>query len=147
MKPVFLGADHAGFALKGRILRLLRRRGIKAVDLGTFSEERADYPDYAGPVARRAGRGSGTGILCCGSGIGMSIAANKVRGVRAALACDARAAALARAHNDANVLCLGARFLPPARLPAILRAWLGTPFEGGRHAGRVRKIAALERRR
>lgn len=146
MKPVFLGADHAGFRLKEQVRRALAKKGIPAVDLGAFSEERSDYPDFAAAVARRVARGEGSGILCCGSGLGMAMAANKVRGIRAAPVSDALGAELARSHNDANVLCLGGRTLPLARLPAILHAWLATPFEAGRHARRVRKIAALERR-
>ncbi|MEK7269823.1 MAG: ribose 5-phosphate isomerase B [Planctomycetota bacterium] len=145
MKPILLGADHAGFPLKERIRRLLQRRGIRTIDLGAFSPDPVDYPDIAGALARSVARGRGTGILCCGSGVGMSIAANKVAGVRAVLAADALTATLSRAHNDANVLCLGSRLLPAARLPGILRAWMGTTFEGGRHRRRVRKISALER--
>ncbi len=138
---IALGADHRGFALKEQLKAWLVRRGHAILDLGTHTDERADYPVYAQAVARAvAGRRARRGILVCGSGIGMSMAANRVQGVRAVLANDRRPAEMSRRHNDANVLCLGADVITPARARAILELWLATPFEGGRHVRRVRML-------
>jgi len=140
---IALGADHRGFRLKEHLVAWLEKSGHAVLDMGTFSEERTDYPVYAVAVARAVGRGrSERGILVCGSGIGMSMAANRVKGVRAALANDARVARMSRLHNDANVLCLGADFVSPTKGRAIAKVWLETPFEGGRH---VRRLRMLER--
>ena len=142
---VALGADHAGVALKGHVRRLLAGRGLACEDLGPDTDESVDYPDYAVRVARRvAGGAVDRGILICGSGIGMAMAANKVRGIRAAPVTTPAAAALARRHNDANVLALGARTLAVDDALHIVDAFLTTPFEGGRHQRRIDKIAAVE---
>ncbi len=136
-----IGSDHAGYELKQRIREHLERQGIKFKDLGTTSEESTDYPDFARAVADQvANRQARFGILVCGSGIGMSIAANKVPGVRAALAVNEQMARLARQHNDANVLCLGQKFVTPDAAMHILDAFLNSNFEGGRHERRVNKF-------
>jgi ribose 5-phosphate isomerase B len=136
-----IGADHAGFELKERLKVELARLGYEPLDLGTASAEATDYPDYAHPVAERVERGEARrGVLLCGTGAGMAYAANRHPGVRAAVAWSPEIARLARAHNDANVLVLPARFVATDEGLAILRAWLDTPFEGGRHERRVKKI-------
>ena len=139
---VALAADHAGFALKAHLVAWLSRRGIAVADLGTDSEEAVDYPDFADAVvgALRDG-GAERGVLICGSGIGMSIAANRHPGIRAALAVDAEAARLARRHNDANVLVLAGRRMSADEAAACLDAFLTASFEGGRHERRLGKIA------
>jgi ribose 5-phosphate isomerase B len=142
---IALGADHAGVLLKSDITRLLAERGVDFTDFGTDTTSSVDYPDYAAVVARRVAEGAfDLGILVCGSGIGMAIAANKVSGVRAAVAADETAARLCREHNDANVLALGARTTAPDDARRIVSAFLDTPFAGGRHQQRVDKIKALE---
>jgi ribose 5-phosphate isomerase B len=136
-----IGADHAGFALKQILIEELHRRGLEADDLGTDSDASTDYADYAHPVAHEVETGAAKrGILMCGTGLGMSYAANRHHGVRAAVAWTPEIAKLAREHNDANVLVLPARFLDPDTARAILGAWLDTPFEGGRHQRRIDKI-------
>ena len=136
-----VAADHAGFALKQRVMRELAERGYDPLDLGTDSAESVDYPDFAHAVAERVSRGeNGRGVLLCGTGLGMSYAANRHAGVRAAVAWTPEIARLAREHNDANVLVLPARFLGEDQAAEILREWLETPFAGGRHARRVAKI-------
>ena len=136
-----IGADHAGFALKERLKQELRKLGYEPLDLGTQSADSTDYPDYAHPVAAQVEQGTvGRGVLLCGTGLGMAYAANRHHGVRAAVAWTPEVARLARAHNDANILVLPARFVTEADGLEILRAWLSTPFEGGRHARRVQKI-------
>jgi ribose 5-phosphate isomerase B len=136
-----IGADHAGFALKERLKAELVALGFQPLDLGTHSADSTDYPDYAHPVAARVERGEARrGVLLCGTGLGMSYAANRHRGVRAAVAWTPEIARLSRAHGDANVLVLPARFVSDADGVAILRAWLTEPFEGGRHERRVHKI-------
>jgi ribose 5-phosphate isomerase B len=144
---VAIGADHRGFALKEKLARYLKRRGLKVDDKGTFTPERVDYPDFARAVAEAVARGQARrGILICATGIGMSIAANKVRGVRAALCLNQKMARLARAHNNANVLCLGADLIKPASAQKIVRVFLKTGFSNGRHSRRVRKISGLDER-
>jgi ribose 5-phosphate isomerase B len=139
--PVILGSDHAGFALKEKLKAALDRLGVPWEDVGTRSEESVDYPDFAHQVAEAVASGRfSRGIVICGTGIGVSIAANRHAGVRAALACDENGARLSREHNDANVLALGGRTTDPARAERILETWLNTPFAGGRHARRVAKI-------
>ena len=136
-----IGADHAGYALKERLVSELRRLGYEPLDLGTHSTESTDYPDYAHEVAARVEHHDAErGVLLCGTGLGMSYAANRHPGVRAAVAWTPEVARLAREHNDANVLILPARFVSPEDGVEILRTWLATDFAGGRHARRVAKI-------
>ncbi len=140
---VVVGSDHAGFALKERIAGVLRGQGRTVVDVGAHSADAANWAEYGALAAARVAadpRGT-VGILVCGSGIGMSIVANKFPGVRAALCRDVEAAQLARRHNDANVLALGARVLEPATALAIVAAFLDTPFEGGRHQARLEYLS------
>ena len=142
---VALGADHAGVHLKDTVRSLLESRGIEVTDLGTNGTESVDYPDYAASVARAIASGAADlGILMCGTGIGMAITANKFDGVRAASVGDVESARLAREHNDANVLALGARVTAPDTALDIVRTFLDTPFAGGRHQRRIEKIATLE---
>jgi RpiB/LacA/LacB family sugar-phosphate isomerase len=143
---IALASDHAGYSEKERLKPLLTDLGLEVEDLGTVSEESVDYPDYARRVAERVARGEAEqGVLVCGSGTGMAIAANKVQGVRAAVAWSEETARLARQHNDANVLALGARTTPPEEIPKIVRAWFSTAFDSsGRHSKRVEKIRQLE---
>jgi ribose 5-phosphate isomerase B len=142
---IAIGADHAGFRLKERLRNRLAERGHEVVDSGTSSEESADYPDFAEKVAGQVARGEADrGILVCSTGVGMSIAANKVRGIRAALAVNPEEVALVRSHNDANVLALGARYTAEPEAEAMVDVFLSTPFEGGRHARRIGKIAGIE---
>ena len=145
MVVIALGADHAGFTLKQDLKAWLIGRGHPVIDFGTHSTDSVDYPDFATPVARSVREGdAAVGVLVCGSGIGMAMAANKVAGVRAAVAGDTGTARLSRQHNDANVLALGARSTSREQAAAIVEAWLETPFEGGRHARRVGKLAELD---
>jgi ribose 5-phosphate isomerase B len=145
-EKVVLGSDHAGLALRAEALRVARESGFEAEDLGPAPGESVDYPDYAARVAQAVAAGRARlGILVCGTGIGMSIAANKVKGVRAAHCTTEYEARMARAHNDANVLCLGERVIGIGLGGAVVRAFLAQPFEGGRHQRRVDKIGALER--
>lgn len=140
---IALGSDHAGFDAKEQIKKHLTEKGLEIEDLGTFSKESCDYPDYARKVAEVVAHGEcARGVLVCGSGIGVSIVANKVRGVRAALCHNTESAKLSRQHNDANVLCLAGRSTPPELIPSIVDTWLATEFEGGRHKTRVDKIEA-----
>ncbi|QZA32964.1 ribose 5-phosphate isomerase B [Hydrogenibacillus sp. N12] len=144
---IALGADHGGFRLKEILKAYVQSLGHEVIDVGTTSEDAVDYPDYAFPVAEMVARGEvDRGILLCGTGIGMAIAANKVPGVRAALVHDLFSARATRAHNDANVLTMGGRLLGSDLAKEIVRVWLETPFEGGRHARRIEKIAAREAR-
>jgi ribose 5-phosphate isomerase B len=143
---VIAGSDHAGLALRAEAVKVAREAGLEVEDLGPFSGESVDYPDYARQVADAVAAGRARlGILVCGTGIGMSIAANKVRGVRAAHCASEFEARMARAHNDANVLCIGERVVGLGLGGAIVRAFLETPFEGGRHARRVQKMSDMER--
>jgi ribose 5-phosphate isomerase B len=143
---IALASDHAGFLEKEQLKPLLRELGLEFEDLGTVSEESVDYPDYALKVAERVAHGEAEqGVLVCGSGMGMAIAANKVLGVRAVVAWSEETARLARRHNDANVLALGARTTPPGDIPKIIRAWFETKFDAGRHADRVEKIMKIEK--
>jgi len=139
---VFLGADHAGFALKEVLEEALGELGHDAEDLGTHSSESVDYPDFAHRVAEAVLANEGSlGVLVCGSGIGISMAANKHPGIRAALCHEPWSAEMTRRHNDANVLCLGERVIGQGLARATLEAFLTAAFEGGRHARRVGKIA------
>lgn len=142
---IVVASDHAGFALKEKILKFFQKEGIAVEDLGCPSTESVDYPDYAEKVALQVSRGeASSGILVCGTGIGMAIAANKFKGVRAAPVCDVTTARLVRQHNNANVLCLGGRLLTPSEATGIVSEFLKTPFEGGRHEQRVKKISEIE---
>jgi len=147
---VAIGSDHAGYALKEEIKRYLETawdgdEPLEVEDVGCFGESSVDYPDYALPVARKVASGDvERGILICGTGIGMSITANKVKGVRAALVHDLFSAEATRKHNDSNVLTMGGRIIGPDLAKAIVKTWLRTPFEGGRHARRLDKIAEAE---
>ncbi len=143
---IAIGADHAGYELKEKLKRWLVQHGIDVDDRGTNSTESVDYPDYAQAVAEEVSRKDADfGILVCGSGIGMAITANKVPGVRAANVSSEHEAELSRAHNDANVLTLGARLLDEHSAFQILDVWLSTAFAGGRHQRRVDKIREIER--
>lgn len=145
---VIIGNDHAGVALVKSITGVLGELGVDFQHVGTFSEDSVDYPDYAVRVSEAVARGEfDRGILICGTGIGMSITANKVPGIRAALCTETYSAALSRLHNDANVLCLGARVLGPGLAEDIVRIWMTTKFSGDRHQRRVDKINSLDRAR
>ncbi len=142
---IAIGSDHAGYHLKEIIKSHLAASNVEVEDLGTSSDASVDYPDYAAAVAGRVASGeSDRGILICGTGIGMAISANKVHGIRAASVESLESARLSRAHNDANVLTLGARITPPDLALQIVQTFLATPFDGGRHQRRVDKIMALE---
>ena len=142
---IAIGSDHRGFEAKTRIVSILHQLGHEVFDTGPDVRECVDYPDFAFEVARAVGEGRAErGILICGTGIGMCIAANKVRGVRAAPCHDAITAEMSRRHNDANVLCLSADLLGEDLIDRMVRIWLETPFDGGRHARRVEKIARFE---
>lgn len=141
---VATGSDHAGYRLKGRLAGRLAELGHEVVDLGAHGEDRVDYPDFGAAVGRAvAGGEADLGVCVCGSGIGIAMAANKISGVRAAVVHDATSAALARRHNDANVVCFGQRLMDDGSALAALDAFLDASFEGGRHAGRVAKLDAL----
>jgi ribose 5-phosphate isomerase B len=145
---VALGADHAGVQLKDAVRSLLQARGVEVHDFGTIDETSVDYPDYAALVARAVAMGEvDRGILACGTGLGMAIAANKIDGVRAAPVVDLESARLSREHNDANILALGARVTTPDMALQIVSTFLDTPFAGGRHQRRIDKITALEHER
>ena len=142
---IAIGADHRGFALKEELKELLGELGHEWVDFGCQSSEPVDYPDIARPLAQAVARGEfDTGILICGSGIGVCIVANKVKGVRAALCHDSWAGRSARRHNDANILCLGSWCVGRGVAEDIVRAFLDAEFEGGRHKTRLDKITAME---
>lgn len=141
VKKIALAADHAGFQLKARLAEWLQAEGYEIMDLGTNSAERVDYPDYGYKLAEViAGKGADMGVAVCGSGIGISIALNRQPVVRAALCHDVTGARLSRLHNDANVIVFGERVTGVDTALDALRAFLDTPFEGGRHAGRVEKL-------
>ncbi len=142
---IAIGSDHRGFEAKTRILSVLHQLGHEVFDAGSHSRDSVDYPDFAFEVARAVGEGRAErGILICGTGIGMCIAANKVQNVRAAPCHDCITAEMSRRHNDANVLCLSADLLGEELIDRMVRIWLETQFEGGRHARRVEKITRFE---
>ncbi|MDG1480586.1 MAG: ribose 5-phosphate isomerase B [Myxococcota bacterium] len=143
---IVVGSDHAGLKLKTELVSYLKTLdGVELSDLGTHTADSCDYPDYARPVALAVANGEADwGLLVCGTGVGMSMAANKVAGVRAAVISDTFSAAATRQHNDANVLCIGERVVGGGLALAIVKAWIATEFEGGRHQRRVNKISALE---
>ena len=137
----YIATDHAGYALKAYVKEYVTSKGHEIVDLGPDSADRVDYPDYAKKCADAVVADSGSfGILICGTGIGISISANKVAGIRAALCHDAYTATMTRAHNDANILAFGERVVGKGVIESMIDAFCDTPFEGGRHAGRVSKI-------
>ena len=140
----YIGTDHAGIELKDWTVELLRSKGHEVEDFGPYSKDRVDYPDYAHKVATAVLEDEASqGILICGSGIGMSMAANRHAGIRAALCHDAYTAMVAREHNDANILCFGERIVGKGVAESIIDAWLANGFEGGRHIQRVKKIEAV----
>lgn len=147
MKKIAFGCDHVGFILKEEILMHLAQRGIKVLDKGTWSGERTDYPHYASAVAQAvvAGEADG-GILICGTGVGISITANKFAGIRAVVCSEPYSAQLSRQHNDTNVLAFGSRVVGLELAKMIVDAWLDAKFEGGRHLARVEAIKAIEMR-
>ncbi len=138
---IAVGSDHAGFEKKAVVISWLERQGNEVTDFGTYSSDSVDYPDYARRVATAVAQGEcAQGILLCGTGVGVSIVANKVRGIRAALVFRPEIAALARQHNDANIMCLPARWMSNEEMMLCLEKWFSAVFEGGRHARRVEKI-------
>jgi ribose 5-phosphate isomerase B len=142
---IALGADHAGVDLKNQIKASLEARGLECRDFGTATTDPVDYPDVAVPVARAVAQGDcQRGILVCGSGIGMAMAANKIAGIRAASVSDEASAALCRTHNDANVLTLGARLMTPELARRLVATFLDTSFAGGRHEARIAKLQELD---
>jgi ribose 5-phosphate isomerase B len=146
MTVIAVGADHAGFVLKQHLTQWLSAEGHRVLDVGTHSPDSVDYPDFAEAVALALSTGEAErGLLVCGTGIGMAIAANKVSGIRAGVCLDVETARLSRQHNDLNVLALAGRVTAPDDAVAIARVWLETPFEGGRHQRRLTKVAGLER--
>lgn len=143
---IVIGSDHGGLALKDAVKDFLRERGVEARDFGTNNEESVDYPDFGEKVARAvSGDAETLGILICGTGIGMSIVANKFPGVRAALVTDEFMARMAKEHNNANIIVLGGRVVTPEQACAMVAAWLDATYEGGRHQQRLDKIARIER--
>lgn len=141
---IAIGADHAGYLVKEKIKKFLSSKDIEFTDYGTFKEESVDYPEYAFKVSNAIiNNEANMGILICGTGIGMSITANKVKGIRAAVVHSVETAELSRLHNDANILCLGARTTPADKVIEIVVTWLGTSHEGGRHDKRVKLISKL----
>jgi ribose 5-phosphate isomerase B len=139
-KTLIVGSDHAGLDLKRELLGVAAELDYEVVDIGTHTADSTDYPDYAHQVANAVGRGEGLGLLVCGTGLGMSMAANRHPGVRAAVCSDVFSASMTRQHNDANVLCIGARVVGAGLAAEVLKAFLGASFEGGRHERRVGKI-------
>lgn len=138
---IAIASDHAGFKTKEAIALFLKSENLQFTDFGTFSEESVDYPDFAKKVAKSvSGKANDMGILVCGSGIGMAIAANRFKGIRAVVINDEFDAQMSRKHNNANVACFGARKISAETAVKLLKIWLETPFEGGRHEDRVRKI-------
>jgi ribose 5-phosphate isomerase B len=146
LEKISIGRDHGGFVLKEKIVRFLKKKKINVTDFGTFSEDSMDYPDTAFKVAQSvANKKAGRGILVCKTGIGNSIVANKLKGVRAALCHNVESARLSRAHNDANILVMGSLFVNEKLAKKMCSVWLKTPFEGGRHLRRVKKIERIEK--
>ena len=142
---IYVGSDHGGFELKEHVAEYLKEKGIEFEECGTYSSDSCDYPDIAENVANKVVADKGSyGILVCGTGIGISIAANKVKGIRAACCSDTFSARYTRKHNDANILCFGGRVIGPGMAEELIDAFLGSDFEGGRHAKRVAKITEIE---
>ncbi len=137
----YIATDHAGYVLKSYVIELLQTKGHEVVDLGPSDDSRVDYPDFANKCSHAVLRDMGSfGILICGTGIGISVAANKHKGIRAALCHDAYTASMSRAHNDANILCFGERVVGKGVIESMIDAFCSTPFEGGRHSDRINKI-------
>ena len=146
MKKIVIGCDHGGFELKNEIIAHLEKRGIEVTDVGTYSTASCNYPDYARAVCRKIQSGEfERGILVCGTGIGISIAANKHNGIRAACCSDTFSARMTRMHNDANVLCMGGRVVGPGLACDMVDLFVDTEFEGGRHQARVDLLADIEK--
>jgi ribose 5-phosphate isomerase B len=144
-QPIALASDHAGYPLKEYVKEILEELNISYTDFGTNSTESCDYPDFASKAACSISKGDcAQGIFCCGSGVGVSIVANKIPGIRAALCHDEESSKLAREHNNANVLCMGARVVERSLAKKMVEAWLNANFEGGRHERRVEKISLVE---
>ena len=142
---IAIGCDHGGFELKNHVINHLKEKGIEYKDYGTYSEESVDYPDCAKPVCEAIQNGEAeSGILICGTGIGISIAANKYKGIRAALCGEVYSAKMTKEHNNANIICMGGRVLGRELAFMIVDAWLEAEFAGGRHADRIAKIHAAE---
>lgn len=140
-KPIALGADHAGFEFKNELISFLKEKGMLCKDFGTYGSESVDYPDYAHPVANAVESGEASfGVLICGSANGVAITANKHKGIRAAICWNEELASLVRQHNDANIICLPARFVNSQLAKKMLALFINTAFEGGRHLNRVKKI-------
>lgn len=146
MKTIAIGSDHIGLALKAFLMEKLEKQGHTLLDLGTFSQERTDYPIYAEKVAYAVKQHTAdVGILICGTGVGISIAANKISGIRCALCSDEFTALMCREHNDSNVIAFGANIVSPEKALALATLWLNTPYEGGRHQKRLNMIEILEK--
>lgn len=142
---IALGCDHGGYDIKNAVIGYLKEKGIKYTDFGCYSTESVDYPVYAYKVASAVASGKAElGILCCGTGIGISMAANKVKGIRAAVCSDAFCAEMTRRHNNANILCMGGRVIDSAKAVELADIFLHTDFEGGRHMNRVQMITDIE---
>lgn len=141
---IFIGTDHAGFNIKNEVIKMLENLDCKVVDLGCKSNDRVDYPDFGHKVAKAVLENKGSfGVVICGTGIGISVSANKHEGIRAALCHNAYTASMARAHNNANILAFGERVVGIGVIESMLEAFLKTPFEGGRHENRVKKIEEI----
>lgn len=148
MKPIAIACDHAALNLKAELMKHLDEKGVEYVDYGTYENKSCNYPDYAEKVCNAIADGkSELGILVCGTGIGMSMAANKCKGIRAACCTDTFSARFTRLHNDANVLCMGERVIGAGLACDIMDIFISTPFEGGRHQTRVDMVMALEQKR
>lgn len=145
---IAIASDHGGYELKKEVLKYLEEKNIKYKDFGTFSTESVDYPDMAIPCAEAVARGEyDRGIIICGTGIGVNIAANKVKGIRAALCHDTFSARMSRMHNNANIITMGGRVIGPSLAISVVEEWLNAEFEGGRHERRIEKIAQYENKR
>ncbi len=145
MKKIAIGCDHGGFTLKQEIISYLKKKGYPYQDFGTYDTESCDYPVYGEKVARAVASGDcEKGLLFCGTGVGISLAANRVQGIRAVVCSEPYSAEMSRRHNDANVLCLGGRVIGPGLAEQIVDVWLHTEFEGGRHERRVRMLDSIE---
>lgn len=146
MKKVYIGNDHAAVAMKNELVEYIKGLGYEVVNVGTDTEERVDYPVYAVKVAKAVAQDKGSlGVLICGTGIGMSLAANKIHGIRAAAVSEVYSAKLTRMHNDSNIVCIGARVIGPETAKMIVEAFLTTEYEGGRHQKRIDMISELEK--